>query len=75
MNTQEVATRLAEYCKKGEWEAAHDELYADDAISIEPYAMDGYEKKQRARKPSKKKDASSTLRWKKCIPWKYLNRR
>ncbi|SHN43115.1 SnoaL-like domain-containing protein [Chitinophaga sp. CF418] len=36
MTTQEIATRLAELCKKGEFETAQKELYAQDAISIEP---------------------------------------
>jgi len=44
MTTQEIANRLAELCKKGEFEAAQKELYADDAISIEPYATPEFEK-------------------------------
>lgn len=36
MTTQQVADRLSELCRKGEWAAAHNELYADDAVSIEP---------------------------------------
>ena len=36
MNTQEVATRLVELCRAGKYEQAQNELYADDAISIEP---------------------------------------
>jgi hypothetical protein len=44
MSTQEIATRLAELCKKGEWETAQKELFAEDAISIEPYATPAFEK-------------------------------
>jgi hypothetical protein len=36
MTTQEIATRLVELCRLGEYETAQKELYADDAVSIEP---------------------------------------
>jgi len=36
MTTQEIATRLVELCRQGQYETAQKELYADDAISIEP---------------------------------------
>jgi hypothetical protein len=39
MNIQEIASRLVELSRKGEWKQAQSELYADDAVSIEPYAM------------------------------------
>jgi ketosteroid isomerase-like protein len=35
MNTEQVAKRLVELCRKGEYEKAQKELYADDAISVE----------------------------------------
>lgn len=44
MTTQEIATRLAELCKKGEFETAQKELYAEDCISIEPEATPEFEK-------------------------------
>jgi hypothetical protein len=44
MTTHEIAEKLIEYCKKGEWEKAQRELYADNAISIEPYATPAFEK-------------------------------
>jgi len=47
MTTQEIATRLAELCKKGAFEAAQKELYANDAVSIEPYATPEFEKETR----------------------------
>jgi ketosteroid isomerase-like protein len=40
MNTEEVATKLAEYCRNGKWMKAVDELYAKDIVSIEPHAME-----------------------------------
>jgi hypothetical protein len=36
MNTQQIAARLAELCRKGQFEAAQKELFAEDAVSIEP---------------------------------------
>jgi len=44
MTTEEVANRLTELCRKGEWAQAQKELYADDAISIEPMATPAFEK-------------------------------
>ena len=38
MTTQEIAERLVALCREGKFETAHKELYATDAISIEPYA-------------------------------------
>lgn len=35
MTTQEVANRLVELCRKGQFTEAIEELFADDAISIE----------------------------------------
>ena len=44
MTTQEIANRLVEFCQKGDYEGAHRELYAEDAVSIEPYASENFEK-------------------------------
>ncbi len=44
MNTKEVATRLVEYCRRGEYEKAQKELFANDAISIELHATPEFEK-------------------------------
>lgn len=35
MNTEQIAARLVELCRKGEYEQAQRELYADDAESVE----------------------------------------
>jgi SnoaL-like domain len=40
MNTEEVATKLMECCRNGEWMKAVDELYAKDIVSIETHAME-----------------------------------
>jgi hypothetical protein len=44
MTTQEIANRLVEICRSGEWEKAQRELYAEDAVSKEPYATPAFEK-------------------------------
>lgn len=36
MNTQQIADRLIELCRRGEFSRALEELYAQDAISLEP---------------------------------------
>jgi len=41
MNTEEVALKLVELCRKGEWMEAVNSLYADDIVSLEPRAMKG----------------------------------
>jgi ketosteroid isomerase-like protein len=40
MNTEEVAIKLMEYCRNGEWMKAVDELYAKDIVSVEAHAME-----------------------------------
>ena len=43
MTTEEVANRLAELCIKGDFETAQKELYADDAVSIEPHGTPDFQ--------------------------------
>jgi hypothetical protein len=43
MTTEEIAKRLVAYCKKADWESAHNELYDQHAKSIEPYATPEFE--------------------------------
>jgi len=43
MSTQEIANRLVELCQKGDFEGAHRELYAEDCVSIEPYATPDFQ--------------------------------
>ena len=40
MNTEEVAKKLVEYCRKSEWMKAIDNLYAKDIVSVEAQAME-----------------------------------
>jgi SnoaL-like domain len=39
MNTEEVANKLVELCRKGEWRKALDELYGKDIVSVEAHEM------------------------------------
>ena len=36
MSTQEIADRLVELCREGKYQECYQELYAPDAVSIEP---------------------------------------
>ncbi|RPD39898.1 nuclear transport factor 2 family protein [Chitinophaga barathri] len=47
MTTEQIAKRLAEYCAKGEFEAAQKELYADDVVSVEPYETPAFPKEEK----------------------------
>lgn len=49
MTTEEIAQRLVTLCREAKWEAAQTELYADDAVSFEPYATPVFEKETRGR--------------------------
>jgi hypothetical protein len=44
MTTQQIADRLAALCRQGDFHKAQEELFAEDAISIEPEASAGFEK-------------------------------
>jgi len=44
MTTKQIAERLVSLCRDARWEEAQTELYAADAISIEPYASPEFQK-------------------------------
>jgi ketosteroid isomerase-like protein len=44
MTTQEIAEKLTAYCREGKFEQTQKELFADDAVSIEPVASEMFEK-------------------------------
>lgn len=50
MTTNQIANRLVELCRKGEFETAQKELFANDAISIEPHSTPAFEKETRGLK-------------------------
>ena len=47
MTTKEIADRLVTLCRAGKFEEAQKELFAQDVVSIEPYATPGFEKETR----------------------------
>jgi hypothetical protein len=44
MTTNQIASRLVELCRQGQWKTAQQELFAQNAVSIEPYATPAFEK-------------------------------
>lgn len=44
MNISEIARRLVALCREQKWEAAQRELYAENAVSIEPEATPAFPK-------------------------------
>jgi ketosteroid isomerase-like protein len=44
MTTVDVANRLVELCRHGDFESAQKELFADDAVSIEPHGTQDFER-------------------------------
>lgn len=44
MTTQQIATHLVEICRTGDFTAAQNELFANDAVSIEPMSSPAFEK-------------------------------
>ncbi len=44
MTTQQIADRLVELCRQGDFATAQTELFSEDAVSIEPEASAGFEK-------------------------------
>lgn len=44
MTIEQIANRLIELCRKGDFETAQTELFSNDAISIEPYETPAFKK-------------------------------
>jgi len=44
MTTPEIANRLVELCRKGDFTSAQKDLFSNDAMSIEPHATPAFEK-------------------------------
>jgi ketosteroid isomerase-like protein len=49
MTTKEIANRLVELCSKGDFKTAQSELFAEDAVSIEPHASPAFEKETKGK--------------------------
>jgi hypothetical protein len=56
MTVEQVATRLADYCRQEQFTLALKELYADDAVSIEPFVVPGFEKETKGLSALLEKD-------------------
>lgn len=56
MTVEDIATRLAEYCRNEQFTQALEKLYADDAVSIEQYEFPGFEKETRGLRAMMAKD-------------------
>jgi hypothetical protein len=50
MSTTEIANRLAELCTKGDFEGAQKELFADDAVSLEPHGTPDFQQETKGLK-------------------------
>ena len=55
MTTQEIAKKLVDLCRKGNFESAQNELFAKDAKSIETMATPGFPKETTGLDAIKKK--------------------
>lgn len=56
MTVEQIASQLVAYCRNEEFTRAQQELYAEDAVSIEPYETPGFEKETRGLEALKEKD-------------------
>jgi hypothetical protein len=55
MTTAEIASRLVERCRQGDFATAQNELFANDAISIEPYGSPEFEKETKGLEAIRRK--------------------
>ena len=55
MNTKEIANRLVQLCREGEFDKAQNELFSKDAVSIEPHSTPAFEKETKGLKAIKDK--------------------
>jgi hypothetical protein len=55
METKEIAKKLVAYCRKADWDGAHNELYDENAISTEPYATEDFPKQTKGLKAIQEK--------------------
>lgn len=56
MTIAQIATRLADYCRKEQFTEALEELYADNAVSIEQFEFPGFDKETKGLKAMLEKD-------------------
>lgn len=56
MTLDQIATRLADYCRKEQFTLALEELYAENAVSIEQFEFPGFDKETRGLGAMMEKD-------------------
>lgn len=56
MTVEQIAARLAELCRQAQFSVAQKELYADDAVSIEPHDIPGFDRETKGLAALKEKD-------------------
>jgi hypothetical protein len=56
MTVEQIADRLADYCRNEQFSLAQAELYADEAVSIEPFEVPGFEKETKGLSALMEKD-------------------
>ena len=56
MTIDQIATRLADYCRKEQFTQALESLYAENAVSIEPSEFPGFDKETKGLKAMMEKD-------------------
>lgn len=50
MTVEQIATRLADYCRNEQFTRALEELYSERAVSIEPFEFPGVDKETKGLK-------------------------
>ena len=55
MTTKEVADRLVELCRKGDFETAQSELFSEDAVSVEAHPTPAFDKETKGKQAIKEK--------------------
>jgi hypothetical protein len=55
MTTQEIAKRLTEICRTGDFEAAQNELFSNDAVSLEQESSPAFDKETKGLDAIKQK--------------------
>lgn len=56
MTVEQVASRLADYCRNEQFTQALEALYAENAVSIEPSEFPGFDKETKGLKAMMEKD-------------------
>jgi hypothetical protein len=56
MTVQQVANRLADYCRNEQFTQALEELYSEHAVSIEPFEFPGFDKETKGLEAMLEKD-------------------